>query len=280
MDHEGRGVDLVGRVVELAALDVDLHQAGRRDLVEQQPVRVDQELILAARHAQRDVVVDQVVHAEPGDHAVAGRQLDPGIPLRRSMRRGPLRFAFMHCSCTMEDWNDFMLSSSIASSSVRLRRDEFRGGDDPRAGAGAEAVTVCSSFTAPGRAVMTSTRSPRKIASSTSWVMKRMVRRYAARRRAASAASSPASARRARRTARRAASGRARTGRCASARRAGACRPTTDGILVLEAGEAELGQHLAAPWRALGRAACPRPRARGSRCPPHCARETAGRAAA
>ena len=83
MDDEGRDVDGLRRVVELVALGVDLHQARRRDLVEQQPVGINEELILVAGNAQRNVIVDQVVHAELGDHAIAGCKLDAGIPLRR-----------------------------------------------------------------------------------------------------------------------------------------------------------------------------------------------------
>jgi hypothetical protein len=56
-------------------MQVDLHQAGGCDLVEQQAVGVDQKVVLRPRHAQRDVREDQVAHAKVSDQAVAGRQL-------------------------------------------------------------------------------------------------------------------------------------------------------------------------------------------------------------
>ncbi len=80
MDDEGGDIDAVRRVVELVAFGVDLHEGRRGDLVEQQAVGVDKELVFTPRHARRNVVVDQVVHAEPGDHAIAGGELDAGLP--------------------------------------------------------------------------------------------------------------------------------------------------------------------------------------------------------
>ena len=43
---------------QLVAVQVDLHQARRRDLVEHQAVGIDQEVMLRPRHARRDVGVD------------------------------------------------------------------------------------------------------------------------------------------------------------------------------------------------------------------------------
>jgi hypothetical protein len=83
VDDEGSDIDAVRRVVELVALGVDLHEGRRVDLVKQQAVGVDEEPVFVLRHARRDVIVDQVVHAEPGDHAIAGGELDAGVPLAR-----------------------------------------------------------------------------------------------------------------------------------------------------------------------------------------------------
>src|SRR5580692_1202325 len=182
MNDEGGDVDAVCRVVKLVAAGVDLHQARRGDLVEQEAVGVDQKLVLMSGDTQRNMIVDQIIHAELRHHAVAGGELDPRIPFGRidPARCGRDRLGLgVHCSCSRVTvyWNDFMLSSSMASSSVRLRR--MNSGAVTISGRrGRGRSTTCSSFTEPGRAVMTSTRSPRKIASSTSWVMKRIVRRY------------------------------------------------------------------------------------------------------
>jgi hypothetical protein len=58
-------VDRERRVADLLALQVDLHQARGRDLVEEEPVRVDQELIFGARHPHGDVREGQILPAVP-----------------------------------------------------------------------------------------------------------------------------------------------------------------------------------------------------------------------
>jgi hypothetical protein len=85
----------VRRVVELVALGVDLDEGRRGDLVEQQTVGIDEELVVVPRHARRNVVIDQVVHAEPGDHAIAGGELDADLPFAGvgPARRGRRRLA-------------------------------------------------------------------------------------------------------------------------------------------------------------------------------------------
>src|SRR5437867_2257729 len=65
----------------LVALEVDLHQAGGRDLVEEDAVRVDQELVLGVGHAQRDVREDEVLPLVERDEAVGGGEVDAGGPL-------------------------------------------------------------------------------------------------------------------------------------------------------------------------------------------------------
>ncbi|MNP83743.1 hypothetical protein D3C76_1827820 [compost metagenome] len=55
-------------------MQVDLHQAGGCDLVEQQTVGVDQKMMFRPRHTQGYVREDQVAHAKVRDQAVAGGQ--------------------------------------------------------------------------------------------------------------------------------------------------------------------------------------------------------------
>ncbi len=81
VDREPGGVDLVGAVVvDLVAVGIDLDQARRRDLVEHQPVRVEQEGLLAG-HARRDVGARHVGHGVEVGQAIAGREVDPHRPL-------------------------------------------------------------------------------------------------------------------------------------------------------------------------------------------------------
>ena len=77
VDHEARRVDRVRRIVDLLPVLVDLDQARRGDLVEEHPVGVDQEVVLAARHTRGDVGEDQVVPPEVGDEAVTRGEIDP-----------------------------------------------------------------------------------------------------------------------------------------------------------------------------------------------------------
>ncbi|MNS26248.1 hypothetical protein D3C72_581650 [compost metagenome] len=67
VDDETGRVDRVRRRFHWPALQVDLHQAGGRDLIEQQAVRVDQEVVLRPRQAQGNMGEDQVAHTEMGD---------------------------------------------------------------------------------------------------------------------------------------------------------------------------------------------------------------------
>jgi hypothetical protein len=52
LDHEAGSVHLVRRVVENIAVDVDLHQARRGDLLIEKAVGVDEELLLGVGHPQ------------------------------------------------------------------------------------------------------------------------------------------------------------------------------------------------------------------------------------
>ncbi|MNI58857.1 hypothetical protein D3C73_1139880 [compost metagenome] len=63
MNGEAGGVDVVFRIHHLVAVQVDLDQAGRGDLVEHHAVGVDQEM-LGAGHLGGDVREDQVIPPE------------------------------------------------------------------------------------------------------------------------------------------------------------------------------------------------------------------------
>ena len=79
VDGVARRIDFVGAVHQFVAGLIDLDQAGRGDLVEHQPIRVDQEII-GARHLGRDMGEDQVIPAMQRHQAIAGRQVDAGLP--------------------------------------------------------------------------------------------------------------------------------------------------------------------------------------------------------
>ena len=81
MDGEAGRVDAVIALGELVAVEVDLDQAGRRDLVEHQSVGVDQEVMVRSRHPRGDVGVDQIVPAIQRDEAIAGGEIDALAPL-------------------------------------------------------------------------------------------------------------------------------------------------------------------------------------------------------
>ena len=85
VDDEAGRVDRKRRLLQHLAVDVDLDQARRRDLVEHQPVRVDQE-VLGARDLRGDVGEDEVVPAEQRDQAIGGGEVEraPAIPRRET----------------------------------------------------------------------------------------------------------------------------------------------------------------------------------------------------
>ena len=80
MDGEAAGLMLIRSRVSFA-VEVDLDQARRRDLLEHHPVGIDQEVMVRARHARRNVGVDEVVPAVQGDEAIAGGEIDALVPL-------------------------------------------------------------------------------------------------------------------------------------------------------------------------------------------------------
>ncbi len=73
-----------GRVIDEGAVDVDLDQIGRGDLVEQQAKRVDQEVLIRPRHPRGKVRVDVVGPAFQGGDPVSRRQFHPHLPLFRA----------------------------------------------------------------------------------------------------------------------------------------------------------------------------------------------------
>ena len=83
VDHEAGVVDAVAgaRVLHHVAVEVDLHQARRGDLVVGHAVGVDQEVAFLAGHARRDVVVDEVVHAD-SDAPGGSRRRDFNVKVR------------------------------------------------------------------------------------------------------------------------------------------------------------------------------------------------------
>ncbi len=85
VDHVAGLVDAVVHVAKVrlgqdGAVQVHLDQAGRRDLFVHHPVGVDEERVVFARHAGRDVVGHHVGHAVKLDQPVTGGQIDTGLP--------------------------------------------------------------------------------------------------------------------------------------------------------------------------------------------------------
>src|SRR3974390_3179749 len=83
------GVDYVTGLVDVVvgislpddvAVDVDLHQARGCDLLIEQAIEIDQEVVLGAGNARRDVVIDKVGHPVFVYQAVAGSEFEPRLP--------------------------------------------------------------------------------------------------------------------------------------------------------------------------------------------------------
>ena len=83
VDHVTGFVDAVVGVglPDDLALDVDLDQARRGDLLVEHAVEIDEQMIVAAGNARRDVVVDEVGHPVLVDQAIAGGEVDARLPL-------------------------------------------------------------------------------------------------------------------------------------------------------------------------------------------------------
>ncbi|MNN59054.1 hypothetical protein D3C81_1741420 [compost metagenome] len=100
VDGEAGLVGLVARLAQLVAVEVDLQQAGGGDLVECQAERVDQELVVAPRHAHGDVVGDQVAPAEQLDQSIGGGQVDTRLPFQGIQVFSHCMAPRRRCSCS------------------------------------------------------------------------------------------------------------------------------------------------------------------------------------
>ena len=81
MDGEARIVDPgLLELLDGVAFGIDGDQARRRDLVEQVAERVEQEAVVLARQAHRQMGEDQVVHAEAGEQAVGRGEVAAQFP--------------------------------------------------------------------------------------------------------------------------------------------------------------------------------------------------------
>ncbi len=67
-------------VADDVPVHIDLDQVGRGDLGVVQAEGVDEEVVVRPRHAQRDVVVDQLGPAQVGKDAVTGGELHASLP--------------------------------------------------------------------------------------------------------------------------------------------------------------------------------------------------------
>jgi hypothetical protein len=72
VDDEPGQVDGVRGLLDGVAGQIDLHQVRGGDLLEEQPVGVDQEVVLRAGEPDRDVREDEIGHPEVGHEAVDG----------------------------------------------------------------------------------------------------------------------------------------------------------------------------------------------------------------
>ena len=85
VNDETGNVDVIVRLIEQrVAVDIDFDQAGSVDFLVEHAVRIDQELVGCARHAAGDVVGHHLGHPVHRGEPVAGREIDPGLPLLRA----------------------------------------------------------------------------------------------------------------------------------------------------------------------------------------------------
>ena len=81
MDDEAGAVHRGGHIVDLVAVEIDLDQRRGGDLFEHQIVRVDEEVMLGAGDARRDVREDEIGPAEVGDETIRRGEIDTDLPL-------------------------------------------------------------------------------------------------------------------------------------------------------------------------------------------------------
>ncbi len=80
MDHVTRVIDPVFALAEDLAVDIDLDQARCGDFLEHQAIGVDQEMLIGAGHARRNVRVEEIIEAMDRRHAVECGEIDAGAP--------------------------------------------------------------------------------------------------------------------------------------------------------------------------------------------------------
>src|SRR5262252_2975643 len=82
VDGEPRRIDVVRTAHHLLTVEIHLDKARRGDLVEQHPIRIEQEMMLRSWHPCRDVSEDQVVPVVKRYQPVTCSEVHPLLPLR------------------------------------------------------------------------------------------------------------------------------------------------------------------------------------------------------
>ena len=82
MNQVPRRVDSVVTVWigEYVPVEIDLDEGRSSDLLVHVTVGIDEQVIVRSGNARRDMVVDQIAHAEMRYEAIARREIDAGIP--------------------------------------------------------------------------------------------------------------------------------------------------------------------------------------------------------
>ena len=78
MDEEGRRLDRILAFDDIAGA-IGHHQVGRRDLRPVQPLRIDQEQILAAGHGHAEMIAHPLVQAVPHGRPERRHEVDPRL---------------------------------------------------------------------------------------------------------------------------------------------------------------------------------------------------------
>ena len=80
VDRKARRIDEIGRLLNNCAVQIHLDQGRRRDFFEEDAVGVDQEVMVRARDAHRDVGEDRIVPAVQRDQSVKCGELNTRRP--------------------------------------------------------------------------------------------------------------------------------------------------------------------------------------------------------
>ena len=70
----------VAKLAQLGHVEIDLDEGRSSDLLVHVTVGIDEQVIVRSGNARRDMVVDQIAHAEMRYEAIARREIDAGIP--------------------------------------------------------------------------------------------------------------------------------------------------------------------------------------------------------